>query len=75
MNKLIKISKQSAKILGNYVECKFHEFHSSNILSHTRFIPKCISNKVTLSDYIEMHSTIDLESHQEQNKRHKNYKS
>jgi len=32
MNQQIKISKQSAKVLGNYAECKFHEFHSNNIL-------------------------------------------
>jgi len=52
---LIKISKQSAKIQRNYVECRFNEFHSNNILSHTRFILDSISNNVTLSNYTKTH--------------------
>jgi len=39
MNQLIKFSKQSTKILGNYSKCRFQEFHSNNIHSHTRFVP------------------------------------
>jgi len=58
MNQLIKISKKSAKILGNYVECRFHEFDSNNLLSHIRFVPNSISNKITLSDYTETHLNI-----------------
>jgi len=50
--KNVSISKQLAKIMGNYVECRFHEFHLNNILSHTRFVPNSISNNITLTYYI-----------------------
>jgi len=56
MNQLIKISNQSAEILENYAKCRFHEFHSNNILSHTRFVPNNISNNVAISYYTETHS-------------------
>jgi len=57
MNQLIKISKQLAKVLGNYVECRFHEFHSNNILSQERFVPNSISNNITLTNYTKTHSS------------------
>jgi len=51
MDPLIKISKQSVKIL-----CRFHEFHSNNILSLIRFVPNGISYNITLSIYSETYS-------------------
>jgi len=56
MNQQIKISKQSVKILGNYAKCRIHESYSNNMLSHTRFVPNSISNKIILSDYTKTHA-------------------
>jgi len=39
MNQLIKISNQSAKILGNYAKCWIHRFNSNKKLLHTRLVP------------------------------------
>jgi len=55
MNQLIKISKQSAKVLRNYAECRIHKFYLNNKLLHTRLVSNNISNKYALSDYIETH--------------------
>jgi len=44
---LIKISKQSTKIL---------EFHSNSKLSHIILVSNNISNRYALSDYTETHS-------------------
>jgi len=49
MKQSIKISNQSAKILGIYVECRIHRFNSNNKLLHTRLVPNNISNKYTTS--------------------------
>jgi len=57
MNQLIKISKQSAKILENYAECRIRESPLNNMLSHTRFIPNSISKHITLSNYTKTHAT------------------
>jgi len=56
LNQLIKISNQSAEILGNYAKCKIRKFHLNNKLLHTRLVPKSISNRYALSDYTETHS-------------------
>jgi len=44
-------------------ECRIREFHPNNMLSHTRFVPYSISNKITLPANTETHANttnIDL---------------
>jgi len=47
----IKISNQSAKILGIYAECRIHKFNSKSKLLHTIFVLNNIYNKYTTSYY------------------------
>jgi len=54
MNQLIKISNQTAKILGIYAECRICRFSSKNNLLHTRLIPINISKMYTTSDYTKI---------------------
>jgi len=51
---LIKISNQSAKILGIYVECKICRFNSNKKLFQ-RLVPINISNRYATSDYTKTH--------------------
>jgi len=39
MKQTIKISNQSAKILGIDAECRIRKFNSNNKLLHTRLVP------------------------------------
>jgi len=51
MKQTIKISNQSAKILGIDAECRIRKFNSNNKLLHTRLVPINISNRYATSDY------------------------
>jgi len=53
MSQLIKVLNQSAKLMGNYEECRIHRFNPNNKLLHTRLVPINIPNKYATSDYIE----------------------
>jgi len=55
MKQSIKMTNQSAKILGIYAECKTRKFNSNKNLLHTRLVPINISNNYTTSDYTRMH--------------------
>jgi len=55
MKQSIKISNQSAKILGIYTKCRIHRFNSNNKLLHTRLVPSNTFNKYTTSDYARTH--------------------
>jgi len=55
MKQTIKISNQSAKILGIYAECRIRIFNSNNKLLDTRLVPINIYNKYTTSDYTRTH--------------------
>jgi len=55
MKQSIKISNQSAKMLGIYAKCRIHKFNLDNKLLHTRLVLINISNKYATSDYTKTH--------------------
>ena len=55
MKQSIKNTKQSAKILENYVEYRIFKFNSNNNLLQPRHVPISIYNKYKASDYTRTH--------------------
>jgi len=55
MKQSIKMTNQSAKILGIYAVDIIHRFNSKNNILHTRLVSINISNYYTASDYTRTH--------------------